>query len=138
MDKYPGLLGVKNGYTSNAGNTLIAAARRDGRTLLVTVMNPQSGGGFEVYEEARELLDWGFAASGKVDPVGSLPAHDQAVPAGPAGAPVAASLPSSRSRWADAVDGLGWSGAAAIAGTAVLGAAAVALVLRGKLSDAGS
>ncbi|MYS51098.1 D-alanyl-D-alanine carboxypeptidase, partial [Streptomyces sp. SID6013] len=26
---YPGLIGVKNGYTSNAGNTLIAAARRD-------------------------------------------------------------------------------------------------------------
>lgn len=39
---YPGIIGVKNGYTSNAGNTLIAAARRGERTLLVTVMNPQA------------------------------------------------------------------------------------------------
>ncbi|MEU9101422.1 serine hydrolase [Streptomyces sp. NPDC048361] len=70
--RYPGIIGVKNGYTSNAGNTLIAAAKQGDRTLLVTVMNPQSGGGFEVYEEARALLDWGFGAWGHVDAVGSL------------------------------------------------------------------
>src|SRR5207244_2240809 len=71
---YDGLIGIKNGYTSHAGNTLVAAARRGGRTLVVTVMNPQSGGGFAVYEEARRLLDWGFGAAGRVDPVGSLDA----------------------------------------------------------------
>ncbi|MFD7976424.1 D-alanyl-D-alanine carboxypeptidase family protein [Streptomyces sp. NPDC059071] len=70
--RYPGLIGVKNGYTSNAGNTLISAARRGGRTLVVSVMNPQWGGGLAVYEEARSLLDWGFAAAGRVQPVGSL------------------------------------------------------------------
>ncbi|MFA7761808.1 D-alanyl-D-alanine carboxypeptidase family protein [Streptomyces sp. NPDC048723] len=70
--RYPGIIGVKNGYTSQAGFTLIAAARRDGRTLLATVMNPQWGGANAVYEEARSLLDWGFAAAGRVDPVGSL------------------------------------------------------------------
>ncbi|MEU2118471.1 serine hydrolase [Streptomyces sp. NPDC016459] len=70
--RYPGLIGVKNGYTSKAGNTLISAARRGGRTLVVTVMNPQGGGGLAVYEEARELLDWGFEAAGRVRPVGSL------------------------------------------------------------------
>ncbi|MFJ7070518.1 D-alanyl-D-alanine carboxypeptidase family protein [Streptomyces sp. NPDC101115] len=70
--RYPGLIGVKNGYTSNAGNTLISAARRGGRTLVVSVMNPQWGGGLAVYEEARSLLDWGFAAAGRVEPVGSL------------------------------------------------------------------
>ncbi|MFI6413282.1 D-alanyl-D-alanine carboxypeptidase family protein [Streptomyces sp. NPDC050585] len=69
--KYPGILGVKNGYTSGAGHTLIAAARRDGRTLVVTVMNP-SGGQRAVYEEARELLDWGFAHGAEARPVGSL------------------------------------------------------------------
>ncbi|WP_369213241.1 D-alanyl-D-alanine carboxypeptidase family protein [Streptomyces flavofungini] len=69
---YPGLLGVKNGYTSHAGATLISAAERDGRTLVVTVLNPQEGGGHAVYEETRALLDWGFAAAGKVRPVGSL------------------------------------------------------------------
>ncbi|MFI1812076.1 D-alanyl-D-alanine carboxypeptidase family protein [Streptomyces sp. NPDC020422] len=70
--RYPGLLGIKNGYTSNAGNTLVAGARRGGRTLVVSVMNPQWGGGLAVYEEARELLDWGFDAAGRVRPVGSL------------------------------------------------------------------
>ncbi|MEW1699132.1 D-alanyl-D-alanine carboxypeptidase family protein [Streptomyces sp. NPDC093249] len=69
---YPGLIGIKNGYTSGAGNTLVSAARRGDRTLVVSVMNPQSGGGFAVYEEARELLDWGFRAAGRVLPVGSL------------------------------------------------------------------
>ncbi|MFI0826324.1 D-alanyl-D-alanine carboxypeptidase family protein [Streptomyces roseolus] len=72
VGRYPGIIGVKNGYTSNAGNTLVAAARRGDRTLVVSVMNPQSGGGLAVYEEARDLLDWGFAAAGKVEPVGSL------------------------------------------------------------------
>ncbi|MGW2302799.1 D-alanyl-D-alanine carboxypeptidase family protein [Streptomyces sp. NPDC001809] len=70
--RYPGLIGIKNGYTSNAGNTLISAARRGDRTLVVSVMNPQGGGGLAVYEEARELLDWGFAAADRVRPVGSL------------------------------------------------------------------
>ncbi|WP_046500221.1 D-alanyl-D-alanine carboxypeptidase family protein, partial [Streptomyces odonnellii] len=72
VEPYRGLIGVKNGFTSEAGYTLIAAARRGGRTLVVTVMNPQWGGVHEVYEEARDLLDWGFKAAGRVTPVGSL------------------------------------------------------------------
>ncbi|WP_329379127.1 D-alanyl-D-alanine carboxypeptidase family protein [Streptomyces sp. NBC_01716] len=70
--RYPGLIGVKNGYTTHAGNTLVAAARRGDRTLLATVMNPRSGAARAVYEEARTLLDWGFAAAPAVTPVGSL------------------------------------------------------------------
>ncbi|MGW0465137.1 D-alanyl-D-alanine carboxypeptidase family protein [Streptomyces sp. NPDC003027] len=80
--RYPGIIGVKNGYTSGAGNTLIAAARRGSRTLVVSVMNPRSGGGRAVYEEARSLLDWGFAAAGRVHPVGSL--RPEPLKAGPA------------------------------------------------------
>ncbi|WP_037888046.1 D-alanyl-D-alanine carboxypeptidase family protein [Streptomyces sp. NRRL S-87] len=72
VERYPGVIGIKNGYTSGAGYTLVTAARRAGRTVLVTVMNPQHGGPFAVYEEARALLDWGFAAAGRVNPVGSL------------------------------------------------------------------
>lgn len=70
---YNGLIGVKNGYTTHAGNTLIAAARRGGRTLLVTVMNPQSGSRNAVYEETRSLLDWGFEAAPRAAAVGVLP-----------------------------------------------------------------
>jgi D-alanyl-D-alanine carboxypeptidase (penicillin-binding protein 5/6) len=72
VKRYPGLVGIKNGYTTQAGNTLVAAARRGERTVLVTVMNPQSGEPYGVYEEARALLDWGFQAGGRVRPVGSL------------------------------------------------------------------
>ncbi|MFJ1970952.1 D-alanyl-D-alanine carboxypeptidase family protein [Streptomyces sp. NPDC087903] len=68
---YPGLIGVKNGYTSNAGNTFTGAAVRGGRTLLVTVMHPGSGGG-SVYEETAALLDWGFGTGSSARPVGTL------------------------------------------------------------------
>ncbi|MFF3763761.1 D-alanyl-D-alanine carboxypeptidase family protein [Streptomyces sp. NPDC001922] len=80
LERYRGLIGVKNGYTSQAGNTLVVAARRGGRTLLATVMNPQSGSYNAVYHEAKSLLDWGFKASGKVSAVGTLH-HDQAAAA---------------------------------------------------------
>ncbi|MFF2118889.1 D-alanyl-D-alanine carboxypeptidase family protein [Kitasatospora sp. NPDC058184] len=86
LGKYPGLIGVKNGYTTNAGATFTGAAERDGRTLLVTVMHPDAQG--RVYDEAASLLDWGFAAAGKVQPVGKL-VDDTAAPA-PAGPSAAA------------------------------------------------
>ncbi len=110
---YPGLIGV-DGYAANAGNTLVAAAHRGGRTLLVTVMNPQAGGGAAVYEEARSLLNWGFAAAGHVEPVGSLP-DSRSVPAAGA-SPVQA-----RTGSAGGPDG-GWPEAAGILGAAGLGA----------------
>ncbi|WP_411293156.1 D-alanyl-D-alanine carboxypeptidase, partial [Streptomyces sp. CBMA156] len=83
LGKYPGLIGVKNGYTTNAGATFTGAAERDGRTLLVTVMHPEAQG--KVYDEAAGLLDWGFAAAGKVQPVGRL--VDEAVPPSSAATP---------------------------------------------------
>lgn len=86
LGSYPGLIGVKNGYTTNAGATYTGAAERDGRTLLVTVMHPADSP--KVYTEAAALLDWGFAAAGKVTPVGAL-AEDRA----PERAPSAAARP---------------------------------------------
>ncbi|MCX4674767.1 DUF5136 domain-containing protein [Streptomyces sp. NBC_01433] len=72
VDPYKGIAGVKNGYTTHAGNTFTGVAERNGRVLLVTVMNPSSDESHAVYKEAASLLDWGFAASGKVTPVGEL------------------------------------------------------------------
>ncbi|MFI9625428.1 D-alanyl-D-alanine carboxypeptidase family protein [Streptomyces sp. NPDC052042] len=72
VDPYKGIAGVKNGYTSHAGNTFTGVAERDGRVLLVTVMNPSSEEHHAVYKEAASLLDWGFEASGRVTPVGEL------------------------------------------------------------------
>jgi D-alanyl-D-alanine carboxypeptidase (penicillin-binding protein 5/6) len=71
IERYRGIIGVKNGFTTNAGNTFTGAAERGGRTLLVTVMHPE-GGHHEVYTESAALLDWGFAAAGKVKPIGTL------------------------------------------------------------------
>ncbi|MER6784808.1 D-alanyl-D-alanine carboxypeptidase [Streptomyces sp. NPDC000658] len=68
---YPGLIGVKNGYTSQAGNTFAGAATRAGRTLVVTVLHPASGHN-SVYEETAALLDWGFAQGGSAKAVGML------------------------------------------------------------------
>lgn len=132
VEAYPGLIGIKNGYTSEAGNTLVAAARRGARTLVVTVMHPQTGGGFAVYEEARSLLDWGFAAAGRVDPVGSLDAlRETPVPHGPHASPAASPVSAAVSAPARR-DESGWAQTAAIASASAAGAAAVALGLRFK------
>lgn len=71
LKTYDGLIGVKNGYTSNAGNTFTGAATRGGRTLLVTVMHPATGSN-AVYEQTAALLDWGFGRGRSAQPVGVL------------------------------------------------------------------
>ncbi|MEU0580853.1 D-alanyl-D-alanine carboxypeptidase [Streptomyces griseoincarnatus] len=69
---YQGIAGVKNGNTTHAGATFTGVAERDGKVLLVTVMNPVKKESNEVYKETARLFDWGFAAAGKVEPVGEL------------------------------------------------------------------
>ncbi|MFD3664894.1 D-alanyl-D-alanine carboxypeptidase family protein [Streptomyces sp. NPDC058659] len=69
---YQGIAGVKNGSTTHAGSTFTGVAERGGKVLLVTVMNPSSKEQHAVYKETARLLDWGFAAAGKVTPVGEL------------------------------------------------------------------
>ncbi|MES9543406.1 D-alanyl-D-alanine carboxypeptidase [Actinomadura sp. NPDC000600] len=65
---YPGMLGGKNGYTIAAQQTFVAEARRGGHTIVISLMRadmPPSA-------YAAKLLNWGFAARGKVQPVGAL------------------------------------------------------------------
>lgn len=69
---YEGIGGVKNGSTTNAGTTFTGVAKRGDRELLVTVMNPARKEPYQVYKETAMLFDWGFAAAGSVDPVGTL------------------------------------------------------------------
>ncbi|WP_243713134.1 D-alanyl-D-alanine carboxypeptidase [Actinomadura sp. 6K520] len=67
-EEYRGMLGGKNGYTIAAQQTFVAEARRGGRTIVVSLMKadrPPS-------QYAAKLLDWGFTAHGKVEPVGVL------------------------------------------------------------------
>ncbi|WP_028802922.1 D-alanyl-D-alanine carboxypeptidase family protein [Streptomyces sp. 142MFCol3.1] len=72
ISTYQGIAGVKNGNTTNAGATFTGVAERDGKVLLVTVMNPEKNEHNEVYKETARLFDWGFQAAGKVQPVGEL------------------------------------------------------------------
>ncbi|MGW0284712.1 D-alanyl-D-alanine carboxypeptidase family protein [Streptomyces sp. NPDC003236] len=69
---YQGIAGVKNGNTTDAGATFTGVAERNGKVLLVTVMNPEKHEHNEVYKETAKLFDWGFRAAGKVRPVGEL------------------------------------------------------------------
>jgi len=58
LGQYPGSLGVKIGYTDQAGQTIVAAAERGGRRIVVSVLGSQ-----DLYVDAMSLLDWAFAAT---------------------------------------------------------------------------
>src|SRR5512144_1861293 len=91
--RYPGALGVKNGFTSTARASFVGAARRGDRTLVVTLLRAQP----RVWDEAARLLDWGFTAGARARPVGTLvePEPDPALANGRLDGtnPHAASLP---------------------------------------------
>jgi D-alanyl-D-alanine carboxypeptidase (penicillin-binding protein 5/6) len=55
MKTYPGAVGMKTGYTRGAGNTLIGAATRNGRTMISVVLNAVDAPRF-----SAQLLDQGF------------------------------------------------------------------------------
>jgi len=68
-DQFDGVLGGKSGYTSLARRTMVAAAERDGRRLIVSMLNI----GGNTYTTPEVLLDWGFANADKLAPVAQLP-----------------------------------------------------------------
>lgn len=87
---YPGAIGIKNGYTVHARASFVGAATQGGHTLVVVLMHTAP----RYWPQARDLLDWGFAATRLgVAPVGQLvePIDPNAVvPAAPANLTVAA------------------------------------------------
>ncbi|MGQ0842775.1 MAG: D-alanyl-D-alanine carboxypeptidase family protein [Sporichthyaceae bacterium] len=66
---FPGAIGVKMGYTTKAQNTMIAAAERDGRTILATFMFTPGG---RIATDSAALVEWGFANADRAQPVGTL------------------------------------------------------------------
>jgi D-alanyl-D-alanine carboxypeptidase len=133
---YKGAVGVKTGFTDDAGRCLAAAATRNGRTLIAIVLhspNPPA--------DAMQLMNWGFgpgrsATTGQVLPpyaatpsVRSLlaPAPTTTVApagAGPAEAGSRAALGSRLDRWREDMRlpiGIGASaGVALLAGTGLM------------------
>jgi D-alanyl-D-alanine carboxypeptidase (penicillin-binding protein 5/6) len=69
LNTYRGDLGGKIGWTTASETTFIAWARRDGHTLIVTLMHCIP---LTEMKYAAKLLNWGFAMDGKVTPAGTL------------------------------------------------------------------
>lgn len=102
LARYPGALGLKNGYTDAARGSFVGAAERDGRRYVVAVLQAEG----PTWQHAAALLDWAFATPADLPAVGSLdPSPDEApavlgappqLPVGD-GAAVSASHPSGAS-----------------------------------------
>jgi serine-type D-Ala-D-Ala carboxypeptidase (penicillin-binding protein 5/6) len=78
LTQYRGGIGGKIGWTVSSEATYVGLARRNGVTLIATVLHCTS---LQEITSAEQLLNWGFAMNGKVRPVGEL------VPPLPAPAP---------------------------------------------------
>ena len=57
LTNYDGGIGIKTGYTKEAGRCLVSAAERDGMTLVCSVLNSP-----QMYERSAELMDDAFSA----------------------------------------------------------------------------
>lgn len=56
LSKYPGAIGIKTGYTTEAGRNLASAVTRNGSTLMTIALGAQ-----DHYGETIALYDWVFA-----------------------------------------------------------------------------
>jgi serine-type D-Ala-D-Ala carboxypeptidase (penicillin-binding protein 5/6) len=83
LETYRGDLGGKMGWTTASKTTYIGWARRNGHTLVVTILHTKP---LDEFTYAARLLNWGFDEDGKVRPVGVLV---RPRPADPAKAPPA-------------------------------------------------
>lgn len=62
IGKYPGAIGIKTGFTDDAGHCLLFEAVRGGRTLIGVVLgSPAAGGPGAGAQDAARVLNWGFA-----------------------------------------------------------------------------
>ena len=85
LTTYPGNLGGKTGFTDAARHTFVTAAERDGRRLVVSVMDTENVP-LRAADQAALLLDWGFALPPGTEGVGRLVRPGEVV-AGPSSSP---------------------------------------------------
>jgi D-alanyl-D-alanine carboxypeptidase (penicillin-binding protein 5/6) len=69
LGSYPGFIAGKTGWTTPAMATYVGMARRDGHTLIVTLLHAVPG---TLFTSATAMLNWGFRMDGKIAPVGQL------------------------------------------------------------------
>jgi D-alanyl-D-alanine carboxypeptidase (penicillin-binding protein 5/6) len=61
IGRYPGVIGIKTGYTNVAGHTLLFEAVRGKRTLIGDVLGSPPTGPASGAQDAAKVLSWGFA-----------------------------------------------------------------------------
>jgi serine-type D-Ala-D-Ala carboxypeptidase (penicillin-binding protein 5/6) len=62
LQRYPGAIGGKTGFTDAARKTFVGAAARGGRRLVIAMMyGLVKEGGPTYWDQAGHLFDWGFA-----------------------------------------------------------------------------
>jgi serine-type D-Ala-D-Ala carboxypeptidase (penicillin-binding protein 5/6) len=71
LDAYEGNLGGKTGFTDAARHTFVTAAERNGRRVVVSVMDTEAAP-LRAAAQAALLLDWAFALPDGIDGVGTL------------------------------------------------------------------
>ncbi len=62
LSRYEYATGVKPGYTTQAKDTLVASASKDGIDLVAVIMRANGGG---IWTDAERLMDYGFAVAPK-------------------------------------------------------------------------
>lgn len=73
LDTYPGFLAGKTGFTDDARHTYAAAARQDGRSLVVVLLRGERKEFGPLADQGALLLDYGFGLIRQANrPVGSL------------------------------------------------------------------
>jgi D-alanyl-D-alanine carboxypeptidase (penicillin-binding protein 5/6) len=60
IGSYPGAVGIKSGYTDDAGHCLLFEATRNGRTLIGVVLDSPATGPAAAAQDAEQMLNWGF------------------------------------------------------------------------------
>ena len=60
IGSYPGAVGIKSGYTDDAGHCLLFEAVRNGRTLIGVVLDSPATGPAAGAQDAERMLNWGF------------------------------------------------------------------------------
>jgi serine-type D-Ala-D-Ala carboxypeptidase (penicillin-binding protein 5/6) len=60
IGSYPGAVGIKDGYTDDAGHCLLFEAVRNGRALIGVVLDSPATGVAAAAQDAAQMLNWGF------------------------------------------------------------------------------
>ncbi len=123
LTQYPGAIGGKVGWTSAAGATYVGMARRNGKTLIVTLLHCPA---LTEINYGMRLLNWGFAQDGKVKAAGNLVGPQKP----PAPSPTASAAPAHQPGASDTAEAKGLpSSLAAASGALIMFAIAAAMVL---------